>query len=142
MSEKVLFICGRNSGRSQIAAAYLDQLGQGQYAVQSAGLEPAEAVNPLVIEVMKEEGMDLSDAKPSSAFDLVKTGELFSYVITVCDKQSDSQCPIFPGIQRRENWPFPDPETVSGSDEDKREQVRAIRDAIKSKLIDYFSLAG
>ncbi len=140
MSKKVLFICGRNSGRSQMAAAYLNQLGQGQFSAQSAGLDPADAVNPLVIEVMKEEGIDLSEAKPSSAFDLVKSGQLFSYVITVCDKESDSQCPIYPGIQRRENWPFPDPENASGSAEDKLDQVRAIRNAIKSKLMDYFSL--
>lgn len=140
MGEKVLFICGRNSGRSQIAEAYLKQLGQGQYSVQSAGLEPADAVNPLVVEVMKEEGIDLSNARPTSAFDLVKDGALFSYVITVCDKDRDQQCPIYPGIQRRENWPFPDPEAVSGTDDDKLNQIRAIRDSIKAKLIDYFAL--
>ena len=139
---KVLFICGRNSGRSQIAHAFLDRLGLGRYQVKSAGLEPADSVNPLVIEVMKEEGVDLSETRPRAAFDLVKKGEVFSYVITVCDKETDDNCPVFPGIQRRENWPFPDPEKLSGSHGEKLDQVRKIRDDIKSRLIEYFSLSA
>lgn len=139
--EKILFICGHNSGRSQMAAAYLEKLGKGRFDVKSAGLNPADSVNPLVVEVMKEEGIDLSGVKPRAAFDLVKSGELFSYVITVCDKETDKNCPVFPGIQRRENWPFKDPESASGSHEEQLEQVRSIRELIKSKLIRYFDLA-
>lgn len=138
--EKVLFICGHNSGRSQIAEAYLKQLGKDKFLAKSAGLNPSESVNPLVIEVMKEENIDLSHKKPKAAFDFVKAGELFSYVITVCDKETDENCPIFPGIQRRENWPFPDPEKAIGSHEEKLNQVRKIRDDIKSKLIEFFNL--
>lgn len=138
--EKVLFICGHNSGRSQIAEAYLNQLGEGKFEVKSAGLNPSESVNPLVIEVMKEVNIDLSYKEPKAAFDFVKAGELFSYVITVCDKETDENCPIFPGIQRRENWPFQDPEKVSGSHEEKLNQVRKIRDDIKYKLVEFFKL--
>lgn len=60
----VLFICLHNSGRSQIAEAYLKKLAAGRIHVESAGLEPAAAVNPLVVDVMKEDGFDLSHQKP------------------------------------------------------------------------------
>ena len=62
-TRSVLFICQHNSGRSQIAEAYLRKLAGGRIRVESAGLEPAEHVNPLVVEVMREEGIDLSDKK-------------------------------------------------------------------------------
>lgn len=132
MSEKpsVLFICQHNSGRSQIAEAYLIKMGGGALHVESAGLEPAERVNPLVIEVMKEEGVDLSSKKPQSVFELFKAGRLFSHVITVCH-DSESKCPIFPGITKRWHWPFPDPAQVTGTDTEKLEKVREIRDQIK-----------
>ena len=66
--KKVLFICGKNSGRSQMAEAYLAKMGGSDYEVKSAGLEPAESVNPLVVAVMKEEGINLAHKKPQSAF--------------------------------------------------------------------------
>lgn len=138
--EKVLFICGHNSGRSQIAEAYLKHLGKNKFKVTSAGLKPHDAVNPLVIKVMKEENIDISQNTPRAVFDLVKNGALFSYVITVCDKETDKNCPIFPGIQKRENWPFPDPEKAEGTYEEKLDQVRKIRDNIKSRIIEYFNL--
>jgi arsenate reductase len=138
--EKVLFICGHNSGRSQMAEALLKKLGQNRFEAKSAGLDPSDVVNPLVVEVMGEENIDLSKARPKAAFDFVKAGELFSYVITVCDKEADENCPVFPGIQRRENWPFPDPEKVRGTPGEKLDQVRKIRDAIKSKLVERFNL--
>lgn len=136
--ERILFICGRNSGRSQMAEAYLKMLGKEEYQVYSAGLDPAESVNPLVVEVMKEEGIDLSHHRPKKAFDMLRKGELFSYVITVCDRETDLLCPVFPGITRRENWPFPDPENVTGTKAEKLDQVRSIRDSIKSRIAGFF----
>lgn len=132
--KKVLFICGKNSGRSQIAEAYLTMLGNGEYQVKSAGLDPAESVNPLVLEVMKEEGFDLSDKIPQSAFTLFKNGELFTHVITVCDAETEARCPVFPGITKRLNWPFPDPEDAAGTHEEQLDQVRDIRDNIKARI--------
>ena len=132
--KKVLFICSKNSGRSQIAEAYLKQMGDTGYAVQSAGLEPADAVNPLVVEVMKEDGIDLSQKTTQSAFDLFKDGELFTHVITVCDAETEAKCPIFPGITTRYSWPFPDPEEAEGTHAEKLEQVRQIRDQIKAAI--------
>lgn len=134
---KVLFICGHNSGRSQIAEAYLSQMGKNEYDVHSAGLEPADQVNPLVVEAMLEEGINLADKKPQNLFNLYKSGELFTHVITVCDSETDAKCPIFAGITKRLNWPFPDPEDAVGSHEEKLEQVRKIRDQIKQEIINF-----
>jgi arsenate reductase len=131
---KILFICQHNSGRSQIAEAYLKQFAGDALEIESAGLEPAERVNPLVVDVMKEEGFDLSGKKPRDVFELFKQGKLYSHVITVCH-DSENQCPIFPGITQRWHWPFPDPADAEGSHEEKLAQVRKIRDMIKQWLL-------
>jgi arsenate reductase (thioredoxin) len=131
---KILIICRHNSGRSQIAEAYLKRLAGIRAYVQSAGLEPPEAVNPLVVTVMKEEGFDLSRQKPQSVFDLFKEGRLFDHVITVCS-DTEHQCPIFPGITRRWHMPFPDPSKATGTPEEQLTQVRAIREMIKAWLL-------
>jgi arsenate reductase (thioredoxin) len=131
---KVLIICRHNSGRSQIAEAYLKRLAGNRAEVESAGLEPAAAVNSLIIEVMKEEGFDLSHKKPQSVFELFKTGRLFDHVITVCS-DTELQCPLYPGITRRWHIPFPDPSKTTGSKEEQLAQVRSIRDMIKTWLL-------
>jgi arsenate reductase len=131
---KVLIICQHNSGRSQIAAAYLNALYRDYFVVESAGLEPAAAVNPLVVKVMNEVGIDLSDEKPQSVFELFKEGNVYEHVITVCH-DSESKCPIFPGITKRWHWPFPDPAAVSGTEFERLDAVREIRDMIKKWLL-------
>jgi arsenate reductase len=92
-------------------------------------------INPLVVEVMKKEGIDLSGKQPQSVFDLFKAGKTYDHVITVCH-DSESQCPIFPGITKRWHLPFPDLAKVEGSREEKLAKVREIRDAIKKRLSD------
>lgn len=131
---KILIICQHNSGRSQIAEAYLRKFAGDRLEVESAGLEPAPAVNPLVTEVMQEEGIDLSEKKPRSVFELFRQGNLYTDVITVCD-DSESRCPIFPGVTRRWHYPFPDPAAVEGTHREKLQRVRQIRDMIKEKFL-------
>jgi arsenate reductase len=131
---RVLFVCVHNSGRSQIAEAYLRKMGGDKFEVESAGLEPAEEVNPLVVEVMKEESIDISQNKPKSVFEAFKQGKLYDHVITVC-AASEGKCPVFPGITKRWNWPFPNPAKVEGSSEEKLNKVREIRDMIKERLL-------
>lgn len=132
--QTVLFICQHNSGRSQIAEAYLKQLAGDYFEVESAGLEPAQDVNPIVVEVMREESIDLSAKRPQSVFELFKQGKLYNHVITVCH-DSESKCPIFPGVTRRWHIPFQDPSMVEGDHETKLAKVREIRDAIKQWLL-------
>lgn len=139
----VLFICKHNSGRSQIAAAYANQFGKGHVLADSAGLEPAGTINPLVMEVMKEEGFDLSGKKPQSVFTLYKQGVLYDYVITVCDSETEDKCPIFPGITHRSVHPFPDPDKIEGNEAEKINQVKKIRDMIKAYVLnEHFKKPG
>lgn len=132
---KVLFICQHNSGRSQIAEAYLREIYGDHFEIESAGMEPAEGINPLVVAVMQEVGLDLSKKKPQSVFELFKQGRIYGHVVTVCH-DSESKCPLFPGITKRWHWPFPDPATVKGTQSEKLAAVRRIRDAIKAWLLD------
>ena len=133
---RILFICVHNSGRSQMAEAFLKKIAGDQYDVESAGLEPADEINPLVVEVMKEEDIDISGNKLQSVFELFKTGRLYDHVITVCDSASEAKCPVFAGITKRWNWPFPNPAAMKGTNEQKLQKVREIRNLIKKKLID------
>jgi arsenate reductase len=130
----ILVICQHNSGRSQIAEAYLNKFYGDHVLVESAGLEPAQAVNPLVIIVMMEEGIDLSGKKRQSVFELFKQGKLYAHVVRVC-QDTENKCPIFSGIRQRWYWPFPDPVAVEGTETERLEGVRKIRDMIKDWLL-------
>ena len=92
--ERVLFICIHNSARSVMAEAFLNHYCPDFFQAESAGLEPGK-LNPLVVEVMQEVGLDIRDKKPRSAVDLFMSGRLFSTVITVCDPASAERCPDF-----------------------------------------------
>ncbi len=130
---KVLFICVHNSARSQIAEAWLNYTCGDFFAAQSAGLEPG-SLNPLVVDAMAEVGVDLSRKETQKVFDVWNSGELFAYVITVCDESNAERCPIFPGPANRLHWSFPDPSTLTGSREEKLRKVREIRDEIRQKI--------
>ena len=136
MKPKVLFICVHNSARSQMAEAWLNEICGDFFEGQSAGLEPGD-LNPLVVEVMHEMGIDISQKKTRAVFDVFKSGQLFSYVITVCDESSAEKCPIFPGPTKRLHWSFTDPSQVTGTEEVKLARVREIRDEIRDKIEDW-----
>ncbi|OGC06158.1 arsenate reductase [candidate division WOR-1 bacterium RIFOXYD2_FULL_36_8] len=131
--KKVLFICIHNSARSQMAEAFLKKYGGDKFEVESAGLE-AGILNPLVVEAMKEVGIDISGNKTKSVFDFYKQGKLYDYVITVCDEASAQRCPIFPGNAVKMNWSFTDPSGFTGTDQEKLAKVRVVRDSIESKI--------
>ena len=132
--KRVLFVCVHNSARSQMAEAFLNSLAGDTFEAMSAGLEPG-VINPLVVEVMKEIGIDISHNKTKSAFDLYKKGELFSYVIAVCDAASAELCPLFPGLLVKQmNWNFDDPSAFTGTYEERLAKTRILRDQIKVKI--------
>ena len=130
---RVLFVCIHNSARSQMAEAYLNHFGDGRFQAESAGLEPG-TLNPRVVEVMREDGIDLSRNKTRSVFDIFKRGKLFEYVVTVCDEASAEKCPIFPGVTQRLHWSFRDPSALTGTEEDRLRGTREIRDQIKTRV--------
>jgi arsenate reductase len=133
MKQKVLFICVHNSARSQMAEAFLNEICGVQFEVHSAGLEPGK-LNPLAIEAMREIGIDISQKQTQSVFDVFKSGELFAYVITVCDESSAGRCPIFAGVTRRLHWSFPDPAALTGTREERLAGTRKIRDQIRARV--------
>ena len=130
---KVLFVCLHNSARSQMAEAFLNILGGDHFNAESAGLEAGQ-LNPYVVSVMKEEGIDISGNKTESVFDYFKQGRQYSYVIAVCDVATAERCPIFPGESKRLNWSFPNPAEFIGTDEEILESTRKVRDQIKEKV--------
>ena len=118
----VLFVCQHNAGRSQMAAAFLDQLSQGAVEVRSAGSEPAEQVNPAAVAAMAEVGIDLTTAKPKIlTTDAVKASDV---VITM---GCGDTCPFYPGT-RYEDWDLEDPAGKGV------EAVRPIRDEIRRRV--------
>ena len=133
MKKKVLFICVHNSARSQMAAAWLNDICGDDFEAESAGLEPGE-LSPLAVQVMNEVGIDISNNKTQAVFDVFKRGEFFAYVITVCDETSAEKCPIFPGVTNRLHWSFPEPAALVGTQQERLQGTRKIRDDIRARI--------
>jgi arsenate reductase (thioredoxin) len=119
-----------------MAEAFLNHLAGDRFEAKSAGLEPGQ-LNPYAVKVMEEIGLDISHNRTKDAFTLYKKGELFSYVISVCDEASAERCPTFPGIARRINWSFDDPSKLIGADEEKLQATRKIRDRIYKQIVEW-----
>jgi arsenate reductase (thioredoxin) len=132
MTEKtrVLFLCTPNSARSQMAEGLLRDLAGDQFEVMSAGTE-ATHVRPLAVRAMEEIGVDIS-GQESKTLDRY-LDQPFDYVITVCDDANEA-CPFFPGAQNRLHWSFEDPSRAEGSDEERLEVFRRVRDGIKDRV--------
>jgi len=130
---KVLFICIHNSARSQMAEAFLNNLAPDKFEAESAGLEPG-SLNPMVVEAMKQAGIDISKNKTNSVHDFHKQGKKYDYVIAVCDAASSEQCPIFPGGAKKLNWNFTDPSKLSNL-----QGIIEIRDQIKEKIEEFIA---
>lgn len=118
----VLFVCVHNAGRSQMAAGYVRELGQGRIEVRSAGSEPADQLNPVAVEAMAEEGIDITAATPN-----ILTPEAVKASDVVITMGCGDACPIFPG-KRYEDWQLEDPAGQG------IEAVRTIRDDIKARV--------
>ena len=118
----VLFVCVHNAGRSQIAAGYMKALSNGKVQVLSAGSAPKESINPLAVQVMSEEGIDIANNQPK----VLTTEEVQESDVVITMGCGDA-CPFYPG-KRYEDWVLEDP---AGKD---LETVRKIRDEIKQKV--------
>lgn len=129
----ILFVCIHNSARSQMAEAFMNSLGKGNWIAKSAGIEGG-ILNPNVVEAMKESGIDISSNIPKTVDSVLSTGEKFDYVVTVCDDASAERCPVIPGTGKKLHWSFPDPSQLKGSKEEVMKEVRDIRDQIKERI--------
>jgi arsenate reductase (thioredoxin) len=131
--EKILFVCIHNSARSQMAEAFLNNLGHEFFEAESAGIEPGK-LNPFVVQAMNEHGIDISRNKTKSVNDIILAGNSYDYVITVCDPKAAELCPIFPGKTERLHWGFSDPSAYQGNDKEKLAFTRIVRDEIKTAI--------
>ncbi|MGS0686786.1 arsenate reductase ArsC [Nakamurella sp. GG22] len=118
----VLFVCIHNAGRSQMAAGYLTALGQGRIEVRSAGSIPGDKVNPVAVQAMAEEGIDISTQTPK----ILTTDSVHASDVVITMGCGDA-CPIFPG-KRYEDWQLDDPAGQG------IEMVRKVRDDIRGRV--------
>ncbi len=139
--KRVLFVCVHNSARSQMAEAFLEQMAGDRFEAESAGLQPGK-LNPLVLDVMQERGIDISGKGTDSVSDFLNQGRRYDYVITVCDEAQKEQCPGFPGEAEKDHWGFADPSAFEGSRAEKLEKVRQVRDAIQARLREWLMRVG
>jgi arsenate reductase len=121
----VLFVCVHNSGRSQMAEAFFNKLAKGKAQALSSGTQPASEVNPVVVEVMREAGINIAGNKPKIlTFDMVKNADR---MITMgCGAEAEAVCPA--SFIETEDWALEDPKGKS------LEYVRKIRDEIKERV--------
>jgi arsenate reductase len=128
--ERVLILCTGNSARSQMAEGLLWQMAGDRFEVKSAGTI-ATFVRPQAIAAMAELGIDISGHRSKSLNEFLRTS--FDYVITVCDNANET-CPVFPGRAKRIHWSFDDPATADGSENEKMEVFRRVRDEIAERI--------
>jgi arsenate reductase (thioredoxin) len=124
--KRVLFLCAHNSARSQMAEGFLRSFAGGRFEVQSAGTK-ATRIHPLAVSVMRELGVDISKQTSKSVDDV---GEGWDVVVTVCD----SSCPIPPRSGLKLRWKLPDPSAARGTEAERLEVFRGIRDSIRSRV--------
>lgn len=117
-----------------MAEAFLNHLYPHKYRAFSAGTKPGR-LNPHVVKVMEEIGIDMSGHRSKSVEEFL--GETFDYVVTVCDQAKES-CPFFPGAKEYIHRSFPDPSSFEGTDEEKLEFTRKVRDMVKVFVEDFF----
>lgn len=130
MPTRVLILCTGNSCRSQMAEGFLRAMGGGRFEAHSAGVAPSP-VNPMAVQVMREVGVDISGQRSKNVAGYL--GQHFAYVITVCGNAAKN-CPIFPGPSIRLHWPFDDPAEAAGSEAQRLEVFRRVRDEIAEQL--------
>jgi len=117
----VLFLCTGNSARSQMAEALLNWKGKGRFAAESAGSHPANRVNPLAIETLRQYDIPWRGHAPRAIDGLER--EPWDFVITVCDRAKES-CPVFPGQPMLAHWGMPDPAEVDGDEATRQAAFR------------------
>lgn len=132
----VLFLCTRNSARSQMAEGFLREYGGERFDVHSAGISPASEIHLEAIKAMDESGIDISSQYPKGLGEyLGKRG--FNYLIIVCDR-AENECPkTFPGVGTRLTWIFDDPRAEPAPEGSLPERFRQVRDQIELKVRDW-----
>ncbi len=131
----VLFLCTANSARSQMAEAILRDRAGDRFEAASAGLSPSR-VNPFTLRALDEAGIDTGGLRSKSTSEFLGKVAV-RYAIIVCDKAAQ-HCPrIYPFASRTLYWPFEDPAAAEGTDDERLEKFREVRDQIASRIDTY-----
>jgi arsenate reductase len=125
--KNILVLCTGNSCRSQIAEGYLRHFAPDKANIYSAGIE-THGVNPKAVQVMKEDGIDISHHTSNNVNEYADID--FDFIITVCDNANEN-CPFFPSKAKRFHQNFPDPAKATGTEEEIMQSFRKVRDMIK-----------
>lgn len=132
----IIVLCTGNSCRSQIAEGLLRHHVGDLFDVYSAGTEPADQIHPLTEIVMQERGISLSGQKPKNVTLFLGIVPIHT-AIMVCDGASQTCPAVWPGAKERLFWPFEDPATFEGNEEETLEKFREIRDLIEVRIVDW-----
>lgn len=138
IKSSVLFLCTGNSRRTQMAEGFLRSLAGDDFDVVSAGSEETP-LDPDAVAAMREVGIDISGHEPKAVNRFL--GRRFSYVVTLCDRQKEKSCPIFPGAIWRLHWDLEDPSRTA-TPGDRREVMRRVRDDIERHVMDFVKKHG
>ena len=131
--KRILVLCTGNSCRSQMAEGFLRHMANDRFEIFSAGIKPSQ-VNSLAIKAMAEIGIDISSHRSKSVLEFLD--QKFNYIITVCNHAKQT-CPMFPGQYEKIHWDIEDPADTQGSEEEKLDFFRKIRDEIKNRCLDF-----
>lgn len=138
IKSSVLFLCTGNSRRTQMAEGFLRALAGDDFDVVSAGSEETP-LDSDAIAAMREVGIDISGQEPKAVNRYL--GRRFSYVVTLCDREKERSCPIFPGAIWRLQWDLEDPSRVATAG-DRRDAMRRVRDDIQRHVMDFVKKNG
>ena len=136
--QRVLFVCTHNSARSQMAEGMLRAWGGDRFEAFSAGTE-VTSVRPEAITVMREIGIGISGQRSKSFEEFI--GQAFGWVITVCD-QARQNCPVFPNVGETDHWSIKDPSDAEGTDAQRLEVFRQVRDDLRDRMRAFISAGG
>jgi arsenate reductase (thioredoxin) len=137
-TKKILVLCTGNSARSQMGEGLFRAAGGERFEVFSAGTKPS-AVRPEAIAVMNEIGIDISNHRSKSVDEF--SGQVFDYVVTVCDNARDNG-PVFPAGTERMHWSFEDPAAVQGNEQERLAAFRRIRDQMRTRVMVFLAEGG
>lgn len=131
----ILFLCTHNSARSVLGEAVASVTSNGRLIGFSAGSHPSSVVNPFAVKVANELGYDISKLR-SKSWDEYATADAIKmdFVITVCDNAANEVCPFFPASPTTAHWGFADPNSVTGTDEEKLNAFRKVAEGLKQKI--------
>lgn len=130
IKSKALFLCSGNSCRTQMAEAFLRDLAGDRFDVISAGGDPTP-LDPEAVDAMRELGIDMSGQTPKDVSRFL--GQRFSYVISLCNRQKERTCPIFPGAIWRQQWDVENPALAP----DHSPAVRRVRDQLRQRILQF-----